>query len=312
MENTHKEGLMRIINTSVLSTLFIVLSVSTFQQVHAGASGSNLPNAKAGQCFAKVKVPEKYKTQTQKILLSKAITKRVLVKPAQYRWVDKRVKVQRGRHQDKHQPAQYKTTTKRVMVKPATEIWKKGRDAITRIDNMTGQIMCRVKVPAVYKNVEKKTLIQAAKTVQKYIPAVYKTVKKKVRISPEQYRTVQTPARYKTRSHRVKVSGPRYIWRPILCATNSNRAAVVKTSFNKAASKVIRLKKVKTKARIMISKERVEEIQKALKEKGFDPGEIDGQMGLGTVTALSDFQKSRGLPAGKITKDTSRALGLIR
>lgn len=315
---------MKIINTPVLSALFTVLSVFTFQQAHAGTQGSGLPNAKAGQCFAKVKVPAKYKTQSRKILQSKATTKRVLAKPAQYRWVNKKVLVQKGRRQNKYQPAQYKKKIERVMIKPATEIWKKGRDAITPIDNMTGQIMCRVKVPAVYKNVEKKMLVHPAKTVQKYIPAVYKTVAEKVRISPDQYKMVHTPARYKMQNYRTKVSDTRYIWQSILCATNVNKALIkppakklkkssAKKPLKPSVKELIKPEEKKIKIeRIIITKEHIEEIQKALQDKGFNPGEFDGEMGVGTVAALHDFQKSRGLPAGQITKDTSRALGLIR
>ena len=53
-------------------------------------------------------------------------------------------------------------------------------------------------------------------------------------------------------------------------------------------------------------------IQKALKAKGFDPGAVDGKMGASTAAALKAFQSSRGLPVGVLTKDTFRALGLIR
>jgi peptidoglycan hydrolase-like protein with peptidoglycan-binding domain len=35
-------------------------------------------------------------------------------------------------------------------------------------------------------------------------------------------------------------------------------------------------------------------------------------MGAGTAAALKAFQSSRGLPVGVLTKDTFRALGLIR
>ncbi len=46
-------------------------------------------------------------------------------------------------------------------------------------------------------------------------------------------------------------------------------------------------------------------LQQALKEKGFDPGPIDGVIGAGTKKALKDWQKSAGVPAdGYASLDT--------
>jgi hyperosmotically inducible periplasmic protein len=50
--------------------------------------------------------------------------------------------------------------------------------------------------------------------------------------------------------------------------------------------------------------------QQALKEKGFDPGPIDGVMGLRTVSALKDYQKSENLAmTGRMDRDTAAKLG---
>ncbi|MGE0410271.1 MAG: peptidoglycan-binding protein [Amphiplicatus sp.] len=37
-------------------------------------------------------------------------------------------------------------------------------------------------------------------------------------------------------------------------------------------------------------------VQQALKDKGFDPGPVDGIIGAGTKRALRDWQRSEGLP----------------
>ena len=44
----------------------------------------------------------------------------------------------------------------------------------------------------------------------------------------------------------------------------------------------------------------VTKLQQRLKEKGFDPGVIDGKFGPGTEAALIAFQKSEGLAADGI------------
>jgi len=359
-------------------------------------SGMGLPPAKPGQCFAKVKNPAKYITKQRKVLIQKATSKRVLVRAPQYRWVNKRVLVRKATYQNRHIPAQYRTQNKRVMVKPAYNTWRKGHGAITRIDNMTGQIMCRVTIPAQYKTVSQRVLVRKAQNIRKMIPAVYKTVKQKQRVSGALYKTVNRPARYTTQNYRVKVAGARYVWRPILCKTNApknyrhaavKRKAVVrskamhKTQYRRPAQgithqqylkvmnapmpskskakaapkkrmpKKVISKKVETApitkavtkpevkavtkpeatmakpvakapakaagttekpSKTAIKKNIVYGIQAALKSKGYNPGKLDGKMGPSTAAALKAFQSSRGLPVGVLSKDTFRALGLVR
>lgn len=52
------------------------------------------------------------------------------------------------------------------------------------------------------------------------------------------------------------------------------------------------------------------DIQKALKRHGFDPGSADGKYGPRTKSAVSEFQKDRGLMVdGVVGQQTWRALG---
>ena len=61
-----------------------------------------------------------------------------------------------------------------------------------------------------------------------------------------------------------------------------------------------------------LSGSEVENLQKALKAQGFDPGIIDGIFGPGTEAAVIAFQKSEGLAADGIAgPKTQQALGLV-
>ena len=51
-------------------------------------------------------------------------------------------------------------------------------------------------------------------------------------------------------------------------------------------------------------------VQQALVNAGFNPGPVDGVSGAKTVNAIESFQKQNGIPAGKLTKRTLRALGV--
>ena len=52
-------------------------------------------------------------------------------------------------------------------------------------------------------------------------------------------------------------------------------------------------------------------VQQALKEKGHDPGPVDGILGPSTRAALQAFQKSQGLdPSGRLDRGTVDKLGV--
>jgi peptidoglycan hydrolase-like protein with peptidoglycan-binding domain len=51
-------------------------------------------------------------------------------------------------------------------------------------------------------------------------------------------------------------------------------------------------------------------MQQALKDKGFDPGPIDGALGPRTTSALKEYQKSENLTVtGKMDHDMAAKLG---
>ena len=57
--------------------------------------------------------------------------------------------------------------------------------------------------------------------------------------------------------------------------------------------------------------EHVKAAQQALKDKGHDPGTVDGRLGPRTQQALRDFQKTEGLDAtGRLDEKTMQSLGI--
>jgi len=55
----------------------------------------------------------------------------------------------------------------------------------------------------------------------------------------------------------------------------------------------------------------MKKVQQALVNAGFNPGPVDGVSGGKTVAAIESFQKQQGIPPGKLTKRTLRALGVV-
>jgi peptidoglycan hydrolase-like protein with peptidoglycan-binding domain len=59
------------------------------------------------------------------------------------------------------------------------------------------------------------------------------------------------------------------------------------------------------------SQSQVMAMQQALKEKGFEPGPIDGVMGPRTASALKEYQKAENLKmTGQMDRDTAAKLGV--
>ena len=179
---------------------------------------STMPPAVPNQCYAKVRTGPTFKNVVKRQQVSPAVNKRVLVRGPQYSYTSKRVQVRPATHSYTYRPAQYTNVSKRVLVKPAHYAWQKGkRGPVTRIDNMTGEILCRVKVPAVYRTVVKKVMVRPGQRIKKNIPAVYRTVKQKRLASPAQYRNINKPARFVNKTYRVQTGGVGYRWQPIDC-----------------------------------------------------------------------------------------------
>lgn len=282
------------------------------------------PNAKPGECYARVYVPPTYKTVTEQ-RLKRAASERLEVIPAKYEWVEEKVLVKQASqrletipaeygmeeeqvlvkeasYEMQDVPATYDWVEEQVLVKPAETVWKKGRGLIEKIDNTTGEIMCLVEMPAVYKTVKKKVMVTPPTTRRIDIPAEYKTVKKRVMLKPPTTRTIEIPAEYKTIKVKKLVTPPkekritipeeyqtitkteqvtdsRMEWRRVLCETNMSRDVIKR-------------------------------IQKALQDAGHDPKYIDGVIGWRTINAIKAYQKEKGLAVGGLTYETIKSLGI--
>lgn len=283
------------------------------------------PNAQAGECYARVFVPPKYQTVTNKVLKHEAkeqikilparfetVTERVLVEeasekleliPARYAWREEKQLVKPETQRLVEVPATYERVSEQVLVKPAHTVWQKGTGPIQKIDEATGEIMCLVEVPATYRTVSKMTLKTPARTETVTEPAVYKTIKKRVMVSPPTTRTVQIPAKYKTVAVTRLVEAPREVREtiPAVYQTVSKQELV---SDGRMEWRSILCKTNMTAGRISL-------IQQALERAGYNPGPIDGIVGPETMRAVNAYQRDNNLPVDKyLNVKTVKALGV--
>ena len=249
------------------------------QSMPEGVTGALLPpNAQPGECYARVFLPPTYKSETEQVLKSEA-SEKIATIPAKYEWVEEKVLVKAPSTRHEIVPPTYKTVTEKVLDKPEHTVWKKGSGPISKIDESTGEIMCLVTVPASYKTVSKRVLVEKGGAREIEIPAEYKTVKVRKVAEPAKTMVTPIPAKYDTITKRAKVSEGYIEWRPVLCKTNTT-ADVVRR------------------------------IQAALDKAGHNPGPIDGALGGQTMAAVKSYQQAKGLPTGGITMKTLSSLGV--
>jgi hypothetical protein len=282
------------------------------------------PDAKPGECYAKVLIPPKYKTVTERVLMKAATEKveiipakyemveeKVMVEPAserwevvpaEYKWVEEKVVLKEASSRMETVPAKYAMKEEQVLVKPAETKWKRGRGPIEKLDGSTGEILCLVEEPAVYKPVKKQVVVEPAKTVKVDIPAEHGTVKKKVLVTPPTVKKIEVPAVYKTMTIRKMVAPPQEkrtaIPEEYQMVTRNEKVSEARTEW----------------ARILCetntTPDFVKRVQESLAKAGFNPGPVDGSLGGQTQVAIQAFQKKNGLSVGALTYETVEKLGL--
>lgn len=272
-----------------------------------------------------------YKTRTMPALY-KTIAKRKVAKPAHYTWKKGagnktyRVKV----------PAVYKTINKRVQIRPAQAIRTyipAVHKTIKQKQRISSAIYKTVKTPARYKTQNYRVKTSSARYVWKTAQCKTNATKehlKQTKASANKYQTAKLKGRPIVRTSPVKQykkSGnnyQHYLQNSSLDTDTGyykipNQKVKIKSK-KKSKSKSIKSKKynvtkiLKSKKKTQAAKKRsiVYGIQKSLKQKGFDPGKLDGVMGSWTTAALRAFQSSNGLSVGVLNKETFAALGMMR
>jgi len=174
-------------------------------------SGVNLTSVGAGACFREYFTPAQFKTETQQVLV-KPSSETISVIPARYETIEERVVVKEASTQVIDVPAVFRTEKQQLLIEPAKTAWKQGRGLIEKIDNVTGEILCLVEIPARFQTVNRTVLEKPATTKAVDVPAVYKTVKVQRLINPSSEQRTPVPAKFAEVTSRVKTSDAAFYW----------------------------------------------------------------------------------------------------
>ena len=287
---------------------------------NAGAGGSSLfpPDPEPGECYARVLIPAKYETVTERVLvreaserfevtparyeaaeetvLVKEASTRLEVVPAVYADIEERVLVKPASKKLVEVPAVYETVTEQVLDRPAHTAWKRGpataqaTNVLSQATTDTGEVMCLVEVPASYKTIQRRVLATPAKVEEVVIPAEYKTVTRTVVKKPATTREVVIPAQYDTVAV-TKVVSPaeeRRIEIPAEFGSVSKRKKVSDD----------RMEWRQVVCEVNMTQNNVMALQRALADEGYYKAGLDGIIGGQTLSAARSYAIAKGLPSG--------------
>jgi len=109
-------------------------------------------------------------------------------------------------------PVAFETVQEKILVEPAKSVWKKGEGLVQKVDNVTGEIMCRVEIPAVYKEFSKKIVDKPPVATLVPVPATMKSFDILLLDKDAQEVRKPVPATYETIETFETVGEPAYSW----------------------------------------------------------------------------------------------------
>ena len=229
----------------------------------AKTNGVNLTGAAVGACYKEYYTAAKYEETTKEVLI-KEESEEIKIAPAQFEEIEETVVVKQASKKKVYRPAEYETIEERIQVEPAKAVWKKGEGPIQKIDYMTGEIMCLVEIPAVYKTISKKVLKTASIIDLVEVPEETKAVKVNKLVSDATIDKIKIPAEYQTVKLTNKVSDASFTW-TAGSASNGGTYTGNQICLQEIPAKFEKIKKMVVDAPATVEEEKVEPVAKLIK-----------------------------------------------
>jgi len=190
---------------------------------------NTLPDAKPGECFAKVIVPAQYETKSEQVLV-KPESEKVDVTPATFDNAEKEVVVKEGFTTLKAIPAKFRTEMVEIEVSPASTAWTTGlgEKAISAspallagakangvdLDNAkVGECFKEYYSPAVFETTEKEVLVKEESEEIKIAAAQFEKSEEAVVIKQASKKKVVKPAEYETIEEKIEIEPAKSVWK---------------------------------------------------------------------------------------------------
>ncbi len=187
------------------------MSASKGDLTEIESAGHDLSKAKPGMCFYEHYKPATIQKNLEKILITEA-SETLQVVPASFTSSKKEIVIKPKSNKYLTKPVTFKTVQEKVLIEPAKSVWKKGEGLVQKIDNVTGEIMCRVEIPAVYKEFSKQVVEKAP--VATLIPVAQATKSFDISLLEQDAQEVRepVPATFETVEVFKTLGEPTYSW----------------------------------------------------------------------------------------------------
>lgn len=220
---------MKKINKNILTMMFlIVLSGVAGSALALQDLTAELPNARAGECYAKVVFPAQYKTETTTVVVQEE-SESLEIQPARFEWVKKLVRVGDAGSELKEIPAQFGTEIVPFQISPASTSWVMGSvDSVIPVnplilsmaraggadidDARPGQCFDEYFTPATFRSVTERILVAEAVEEISLSPAEYEWVEERVQVAPASKKLKVVPAVFEAVEESIKVEDAKKVW----------------------------------------------------------------------------------------------------
>jgi hypothetical protein len=209
-------------------SVWIIASTPTIQAAPEDATNT-LPDAKPGQCYAKVMIPANYKTNRELVLVSEE-SEQIEPIPAVYQEVEEKILVENPVKKLVPVPAKYETVKDRVEISPMRTLWvdslnKRGvpvSEALLSaakaggadLDSaIPGMCFREYFKSAQFKTENKEVLVGEESESITIVPAKYEWVEEKVLVKEAAKNIVEVPAAYETVTEKVLIEAAKTVWK---------------------------------------------------------------------------------------------------
>ncbi len=224
-------------NKSFASAAVLALLLPATQAMAASHEGkkadridatNTLPDAKPGECFAKVIVPAEYDTKTEEVMI-KPETEKVEIKPAIFDTAEKSIVAKEGFTKIKVIPAKFREEFEEVEISKASTSWvtglKKGIPAspallagaktngIDITSASVGSCYQEYYVPAKYEKTEKDVLAKEESEEIKVAPAQFEEAEETVVVTQASKKKVYKPAEYEVVEEKIEIEPAKAVWK---------------------------------------------------------------------------------------------------
>ncbi len=190
---------------------------------------STLPDAKPGECFAKVIVPAEFETKSEQVMV-KPESEKVEVTPATFDSAEKEVVVKEGFTTLKAVPAKFRTETVEVEVSPASTAWATSLSdkAITAspallagakangvdLDSAkVGECFKEYYASAVFETTEKEVLVKEESEEIKIASAQFEKSEETVVVKQASKKKVVKAAEYEIIEEKIEIEPAKSVWK---------------------------------------------------------------------------------------------------